>query len=53
MGINLLGVGLHSYGFTSSLALGFWASVVAISLGVAVLAPIAMLRETVPPAASS
>jgi ABC-type transport system involved in cytochrome c biogenesis permease subunit len=27
MGINLLGVGLHSYGFTSGMAVGFWSSV--------------------------
>ncbi len=27
LGINLLGVGLHSYGFTSGLAAGLWASI--------------------------
>jgi ABC-type transport system involved in cytochrome c biogenesis permease subunit len=41
LGINLLGVGLHSYGFTSGLALGFWTAV-----GVELLFTVAMLFFT-------
>ncbi len=45
LGINLLGVGLHSYGFTSGVARGFWIAVLAELLFVAVFAPLAWLRS--------
>jgi ABC-type transport system involved in cytochrome c biogenesis permease subunit len=41
LGINLLGVGLHSYGFTSGLARGLWISVAAEILFVVLTAPFA------------
>ena len=46
MGINLLGVGLHSYGFTSGLAIGFWSSVAVELLFVAATLPFARRSET-------
>ncbi len=44
IGVNLLGVGLHSYGFTSGLALGLWAAVLAELLVVAVTVPLIARR---------
>jgi ABC-type transport system involved in cytochrome c biogenesis permease subunit len=41
LGINLLGVGLHSYGFTSGLSLGFWTTVAVELLFVAATLPFA------------
>ena len=41
LGINLLGVGLHSYGFTSGLAIGFWSTVAAEVAFVAAVTPFA------------
>ncbi|HMO50960.1 MAG TPA: cytochrome c biogenesis protein CcsA [Kiritimatiellia bacterium] len=41
LGVNLLGVGLHSYGFTSGLALGMWISIGIEVLFVALTAPFA------------
>ncbi len=41
LGINLLGVGLHSYGFTSGLARGLWISVAVEILFVAATVPFA------------
>lgn len=40
IGVNLLGVGLHSYGFTSGLALGLWIAVLAELLFVAATVPL-------------
>ena len=37
LGVNLLSVGLHSYGFTSGLAAGYYASIVFEILFVAVM----------------
>ncbi len=41
LGINLLGVGLHSYGFTSGVALGLWISIAVEIVFVCVTAPFA------------
>jgi ABC-type transport system involved in cytochrome c biogenesis permease subunit len=41
LGVNLLGVGLHSYGFTSGLALGMWISIGIELLFVLLTAPFA------------
>jgi len=48
LGINLLGVGLHSYGFTSGLARGLWISVAVEVLFVAVTVPLARRRAVIP-----
>lgn len=50
LGINLLGVGLHSYGFTSGLARGFWLTVAAELVFLAVTLPLA--RRSHAPAGS-
>jgi ABC-type transport system involved in cytochrome c biogenesis permease subunit len=39
LGINLLGVGLHNYGFTNALAVGFWVGVSVVALFVAAVLP--------------
>lgn len=41
LGVNLLGVGLHSYGFTSGLARGMWISIGIEALFIALTAPFA------------
>ncbi len=46
IGVNLLGVGLHSYGFVSGLALGLWTAVLAELLFVAVTVPLIAGRRT-------
>jgi ABC-type transport system involved in cytochrome c biogenesis permease subunit len=46
IGVNLLGVGLHSYGFTSGLALGLWSAVLAELLIIAITAPLIHRRRT-------
>jgi len=52
LGVNLLGVGLHSYGFTSGLALGMWISIGIELLFVAVTVALAKKSPVlVPPAA--
>ena len=48
LGINLLGVGLHSYGFTSGLARGLWISVAVEVLFVAVTVPLARRKTPIP-----
>ncbi|MCS6770681.1 MAG: cytochrome c biogenesis protein CcsA [Kiritimatiellae bacterium] len=45
IGVNLLGVGLHSYGFTTGAAAGLWAAVIAELLFAGVLTPLARRRE--------
>ncbi|HMP75679.1 MAG TPA: cytochrome c biogenesis protein CcsA [Kiritimatiellia bacterium] len=44
IGVNLLGVGLHSYGFTSGLALGLWSAVLAELLIIAITVPLIARR---------
>ncbi len=44
LGVNLLGVGLHSYGFTSGLALGMWVSIGFEMLFILVTTPFAKAR---------
>ena len=44
IGVNLLGVGLHSYGFTSGLALGLWSAVLAELLVIAITVPLIARR---------
>ena len=50
LGINLLGVGLHSYGFTTGLALGFWTAVAVELLFVVATVPFAYLATRRPSA---
>ncbi|MFO1522673.1 MAG: cytochrome c biogenesis protein CcsA [Kiritimatiellia bacterium] len=45
LGVNLLGVGLHSYGFTSGIALGFMIACGIEAVFVAVLVPLTLLKE--------
>ena len=51
LGVNLLGVGLHSYGFTSSLAWGFAGTCAFEAIFLAVTVPLAGPRRTRPQAA--
>jgi ABC-type transport system involved in cytochrome c biogenesis permease subunit len=46
LGVNLLGVGLHSYGFTSGLARGMWTSIAIEVLFMAVTVPLALRKKT-------
>jgi ABC-type transport system involved in cytochrome c biogenesis permease subunit len=46
LGVNLLGVGLHSYGFTSGLARGLYLSILAEVLFVGITVPLAKSRAT-------
>lgn len=48
LGVNLLGVGLHSYGFTSGLARGMWISIGIEVLFIALTAPFARTAKIVP-----
>lgn len=48
IGINLLGVGLHSYGFTSGLARGLWTAIAIEVLFVSILVPLIQRRWSVP-----
>ena len=41
LGVNLLSVGLHSYGFTSGLAAGYYSVILFELLFVAILVPLA------------
>lgn len=50
LGVNLLGVGLHSYGFTSGLARGMWISIGIELLFMAVTVPLAMRHRPLKPA---
>lgn len=45
IGVNLLGVGLHSYGFTSGVALGLWITVAIELLFIGFTAPFIHLRQ--------
>ena len=45
LGINLLGVGLHNYGFTSTLARGFWIGVSVVTLFVVAVLPFVKRRS--------
>ncbi|MCO5061038.1 MAG: cytochrome c biogenesis protein CcsA [Kiritimatiellae bacterium] len=45
IGVNLLGVGLHSYGFTSGVALGLWIAVAIELLFVAITVPVIYARR--------
>ncbi len=46
LGVNLLGVGLHSYGFTSGLARGMWTSIAIEVLFMAVTVPLALRKKS-------
>jgi len=46
LGVNLLSVGLHSYGFISGLAAGFYAAVAFEVLFVAITVPLARFRSS-------
>lgn len=46
IGVNLMGVGLHSYGFTSGVATGLWAAVIAELLFVATTVYLIHRRST-------
>ncbi len=48
LGINLLGVGLHSYGFTNAMAVGFYTYVAAEIVFVAVTVGFLMIRDRAP-----
>lgn len=46
IGVNLLGVGLHSYGFTTGVAVGMWIAVAIELLFVGITVPIIYARQT-------
>ncbi len=46
LGVNLLGVGLHSYGFTSGLARGMWTSIAIEVLFVLITVPLIRRRSS-------
>ncbi len=47
IGVNLLGVGLHSYGFTSGVALGLWIAVMIELLFVGITVPLIYARHKI------
>jgi ABC-type transport system involved in cytochrome c biogenesis permease subunit len=53
LGINLLGVGLHFYGFTNAMAVGFYTYVVAEVLFVGVTVGLLKIRDRAPKAVSA
>lgn len=46
IGVNLLGVGLHSYGFTSGVAVGMWVAIAIELLFVGITVPLIYARQT-------
>jgi ABC-type transport system involved in cytochrome c biogenesis permease subunit len=47
LGINLLGVGLHNYGFTNQMALGFWTGVGTVAAFVVVILPFVKRKPSI------